>query len=65
MKKEDIYKYINKKVLIILKNNFKFTGTIPEFEDDCFEITDKYGKKILVSCDFISLICEVDKNDRY
>ena len=50
--------YCGKKVLLVLKNDFKFTTIIPEFTGDSFEIVDKRGQKALISCDTISMIYE-------
>jgi len=55
--------YAGKKVLLILKNNYKFTVILPEFEGHSFEITDKYGQKALIDCDMISMIYEKEDND--
>jgi hypothetical protein len=58
MEIETVRKYIGRKVLIILKNNFQYTAIIPEFENDEFTITDKFGKQIEISCDYIAFIEE-------
>ena len=55
---EAIKRYKGKLVLLILKNNFKFTTIIPGFEGNSFEITDKYGQKALIDCDMVSMIYE-------
>lgn len=55
---EKVNKYINKKVLLILKNGFKFTCVIPEFEGNSFEIIDKYEKKAEIVCSMIEMIYE-------
>ena len=55
---KEVKKYIGKKVLLILKNNYKFTTTIPKFDGGSFSITDKYGEKASIDCDMISMIYE-------
>ena len=59
MNEKTIRKYIGKKCLIILKNNFKYTTIIPTYEGSCFTITDKFGMEFEVDCDFINFISEV------
>lgn len=59
MEENNIKKYIGKKVLIILKNDWQYTITIPEFVGSSFSVKDKFGEKIEISCDFISFIKEV------
>ena len=61
MKVEEVRKYIGKKVLIILNNNFKVTCVIPNFEGNSFEAKDKYYHLVTVKCDFISFINEVEE----
>jgi len=59
MKVEDIKKYVGKKVEIILKNNWRFTFTVPEFIGTSFSITDKFGESVDIDCDLIMLIKEL------
>lgn len=59
MKVEEIKKYVGKKVLLILKNNFKYTAEIPVFSGESFSIIDKYGRDVTIHCDMISLITGV------
>ena len=61
MKAEEVKKYVGKKVLLILKNNFKYTVTIPQFEEESFTVTDRYNNRITIECDMISLISEVGR----
>ena len=58
MKESDVKKYIGKRVLLILKNNYKFTAIIPLFESDSFTIRDKFGQEVTISCDYIAMIYE-------
>ena len=56
MDEETVKKYVGKKVLIILKNNFQYTAIIPEFHGSGFSIIDKYGEPVEIECGYISLI---------
>ena len=58
---ETIKKYVGKKVLLILKNNFQYTVIIPEFHGSSFSITDKFGEKADIECDFINFIKEKEE----
>ncbi len=64
MDAEEVRKYIGKRVLLVLKNNFKYTSVIPPFDGNSFSIVDKYGHNVTIECDMISLITEVDPNGR-
>ena len=65
MNVEYIKRYVGKKVLVILKNNFKYTFVMPDFEGNSFYIKDKYNHDVTIDCDMVSLISEVgDYNDR-
>lgn len=61
----EVKKYIGKRVLLVLKEGFKFTTTIPSFKSHSFEITDKYGKKASIDCDMISMIYEKESENAY
>jgi len=64
MEPDKVNLYSGKRVLIILKNNWKFTTVIPKFEGTSFEIIDKKGVKALIDCDMISMIYEKeDENE--
>lgn len=58
MKEEEVKKYIGKKCLIILNNNFKYTAIIPDFYESSFTIIDKYKKQVTINCTFIAMIQE-------
>lgn len=58
MDEEEVKKYIGKKVLLILKNNYKFTVVIPEFSGHSFSFSDKFNQRVTVECDMISMIYE-------
>ena len=59
MDEETIKKYIGKKVLIILKNNFKYTTILPSFTGKNFHFISMAGEEVDIECDFISLITEL------
>lgn len=61
MKAEQIQKYVGKTVLLILKNNFKYTITVPSFTGDSFTVRDRYNNEVTIDCEMISLIIEVNK----
>lgn len=53
---EKVRKHIGKEICITLKNQFRYTITVPEFEGSGFTTTDKFGNEIDVECDFIAFI---------
>jgi len=61
MNVEKVKNYINKKVVIVLNNNFRYTTIIPEFKGSSFQITDKFNSKIEIECDFIGTIIELNE----
>jgi len=61
MRIENVRKHMGKRCLLILKNNFKITTVIPNFDADSFDCVDRYGKALTVECDMISLIYEQDE----
>jgi len=63
MEDEKIRKYIGKKVLLILKNNYKFTVILPDFEGNSFEIIDKFGQRATIECEMVSMIYEKGVNN--
>lgn len=58
MDKKQIEKYTGKKVLLILKNNYKFTTIVPKFSGDDFSIVDKFGQNVTINCDMVSMVYE-------
>lgn len=58
MEEEEVKKHIGKKVLLILKNNYKFTLIIPDFDGHSFTFFDKFDQKVTVECAMISMIYE-------
>lgn len=60
---EQIKKYIGKKVLLILKNNYKFTVIIPDFSRNSFSVKDKFGQDVTIDCDFVSMIYEKEDSE--
>jgi len=60
MEVEEIKRYSGKKCLIILRNDFRYTGIIPHFVGRTFSIIDKYGSSVTIDCGVISLITELN-----
>lgn len=58
MEEEEVKKHIGKKVLLILKNNYKFTLIIPDFDGHSFTFSDKFNQTVTVECSMISMIYE-------
>jgi len=63
MEESEVRKYVNKRVNIVLKNNFRYTTVMPSITSNTFQITDKFGKSVTISCDYIGFIAEVDNYD--
>jgi len=57
---EEMKKYEGKKVLLVLKNNFKYTTILPYGIGTTFTIIDKYGREVTISCEIVQLITGVD-----
>jgi len=51
-----IKQYAGKEVYLILNNGFRYTARMPDVIEADFEITDKFGEKILISCSMIGFI---------
>jgi len=60
MNRLDIEKYVDRKVSIVLKNNYKYTTKLPSVINDVFIITDKFGHRVSIDCNMVYLITEVD-----
>lgn len=60
MKKEEINKYLEKKVILSLKNNFTYKGKIINLNDDSLDFLDIYNNEMTISLDNISMIM-IDK----
>lgn len=58
MKYEDILKYEGKKVIVLLKNNYRYKGTVIKVISDSIILNDKYGQDVLISFDTISTLSE-------
>ena len=59
----EVRKYVGKKVLIILRNNFQYTGVIPNFGGEEFTIIDKFKHELTISCNFISFIRKLEEEN--
>jgi len=56
MNVEEVKKYAGQKVLLVLKNNFKYTVIIPNFSGNTFSVIDKFNNNITIDCEMIMLI---------
>lgn len=57
----DAERYAGKKVRIILKNNFHYTGLVIDTSENKILIKDKFSNEVMISLDDISLM-EILKN---
>ena len=60
----NVKKYVGKKVLLELKNGFKFTAVIPDFSGDSFEIIDKFNKNVSIDTSMIALVYEIEQEKK-
>lgn len=60
---DEVKKYCDKKCIIVLKNDFKYTIIIPQFNGSSFSVKDKYNTKITIDCSYIALIKELHDDD--
>ena len=58
MKKEELTFYLNKRIKIILKNNFKYEGEIDKLFDDDLRFSDRYEGTITIPYEEIRLVTE-------
>ncbi len=56
MKKEELNKYLEKKVILTLKNNFTYKGKVIKINDDSLDFKDIYDNELTISLDNISMI---------
>ena len=59
MKQKEVLNYINKKVRMILVNNFRYTGIVVSCDDKTLNLQDKYKKNIFIQLESIMLFEEV------
>ena len=59
MKREDLIGYEKKKVLLVLKNGYNYTGKTLEFNEETIKILDKFNLTVKLDIDSISVIEEV------
>lgn len=59
MKREDLEFYEKKKIKIILRNTYQYTGVIKKINEDSIVLLDKFNKYITISIPDISQIEEV------
>ena len=58
MKYEDLKKFEEKRVVILLKNNYKYSGKVLFVRGDSLVLNDKYKQDIIISFDNIASIME-------
>jgi small nuclear ribonucleoprotein (snRNP)-like protein len=58
MRYEEIKEYDGKRVQILLKNNYRYTGTITKVNPDSLVLNDKYEQDVLISLEEISVLQE-------
>ena len=56
MNNEQIKKFLNKKVKLILNNGFRYSGKITTINDSSIEFYDKFGNFIAIENTTIELI---------
>ena len=61
MEEQTVRKYVGKKVLVILRNNFQYTIIIPNFNGSSFSVKDKFNVNVEISCEFIDFIKELEE----
>lgn len=54
-------KYAGKRVYLILKNNYRYTTSLPDTIQDTFTIQDKFGKELQITADFVAFVNECDE----
>ena len=59
MKKEDLELFKGRKIKIILKNGYFYTGSILFLGDDFFRLSDKFGLTVQISYSEIGSCMEV------
>ena len=59
MKKEDVEPYINKRIHLILKNGYRYTGTVISVSEGSCKFIDKYNKNNTFDLGEIVSISEV------
>ena len=57
---EDVVRYDGKKVLIILKNHYKYQGTIKQVKHGSLILNDKFKQDVLIALDIIKVLSEDD-----
>jgi hypothetical protein len=53
---ESIKNFVGKKCRIVLKNDYNYTAIIPNFEGKSFTVTDKFGNRVTIDCDYVGTI---------
>ena len=59
MREEEIKKYKDKYIKILLRNNFTYSGRIISISEESLNLIDKYKNNVTISLEDISIIMEV------
>lgn len=62
MKQPEAEKYLNKKVRIIISNNFHFSGLVVDVLEDTLVLFDKFNTRVSIKLSDI-MICSEVKNE--
>jgi hypothetical protein len=57
MKDED---YTNKKIEVVLRNGYKYSGKVLEQNNEYIKIFDKFSKKVYIKKDMLSQIVVIE-----
>jgi len=59
MRIEDLRGYLDSKIKINLKNGFIYSGHIKELQEDSILFIDKFGNKLTIDIEEISMVAEL------
>lgn len=61
MERNDLTQFLDSKILIILKNSYRYTGRILEVGNTIMILKDKFSKRVTISLDEISNVEVLDE----
>lgn len=59
MEKQDLLKYLSKRVRLTLTNSYNFTGNVTAISDNTLSLVDKFGHPVSIRNEDIMFIIEV------
>ena len=59
MERKQLERYKNKKIIVVLSNEFWYKVDIQDFYEDSFECTDKDGTQLTIRYDSIAYVKEI------